>query len=114
MHLPVGASSLSGLGGQKTNVTAVSNLFHPLGFMKVNHAAGSVAKIISIPNLQERLFVLSGIRIPLATEWVSASTRREKMLLLWRPKIQKRSSICYRQKNANHNLRGGGACNEHL
>lgn len=57
MRLPVGASSLSGVGGQKTNVTAISDLFEPLGFMKVNHAPGSVANIISISNLQERLFV---------------------------------------------------------
>ena len=52
-----GACSLSGVGGEKTAVTAISGLFEPLKFLRVNHARGSVANIISIPDLQERLFV---------------------------------------------------------
>jgi hypothetical protein len=57
MDLPPGASNLSGVGGDKTAVTAVSALFKPLSFMQVNHAIGSVANIISIPDLQEKLYV---------------------------------------------------------
>ena len=55
--LPHGACSLSGVGGDRTPVTAISGLFDPLSFMRVNHAAGSVANIISVPDLQERLYI---------------------------------------------------------
>ena len=57
MQLPPGASNLSGVGGDKTRVTAISALFEPLGFMNVNHARNSVANIISLPDLQERAYI---------------------------------------------------------
>ena len=56
-QIPPGACSLSGVGGDKTVVTAMSGLFEPLRFMRVNHAEGSIANIISIPDLQERFFI---------------------------------------------------------
>lgn len=56
-QIPPGACSLSGVGGDKTDVTAMSGLFKPLEFLRVNHAKGSIANIISVPDLQERLFV---------------------------------------------------------
>ena len=57
MRLPPGAANLSGVGGDKTMVSAVSSLFKPFNHMKVNHAVSSVANILSVPDLQERYFV---------------------------------------------------------
>ena len=57
LHLPLGASSLSGVGGDKTQVASVSNLFEPLRRLKVNHAPTAVANIISVPDLQEHFYI---------------------------------------------------------
>ena len=72
-RLPPGAASLSGVGGDKTSVTAVSGLFEPFGGVQVNHAEGSVANIISLPDIQEFAYVhIRDQRTPLDRMEISA------------------------------------------
>lgn len=79
--LPPGAASLSGVGGDRTNVTAVSRLFEPFGGVLVNHAEGSVANIISLPDIQDHAYVhIRGQRTPLDRMVISADEAGEDVI----------------------------------
>ena len=81
IQLAPGAASLSGVGGDKTSVTAVSGLFDPFGDVQVNHAEGSVANIISLADIQDHAYVhIRGQRTPLDRMEISADEAGEEVI----------------------------------
>ena len=78
MRLPPGAASLSGVGGDKTTVTAVRAMFEPLGHMTVNHAVGSVANIASVPDIKRSFSSTTAVKNLLKIVWRSLRIRQAR------------------------------------